>query len=224
MSTRMRGMSDTSDTEEGVGRQRLSFGEAVAGTPGLIALIVMALAGIAVAVYLITVEAEHVPLICSTSGLVDCANVLGSRYSRVPFTTVPITIPGLLWFVVSGALAAFALVRVRRGLAEPPRLRLAQFLWSAAGMVFVLYLVYAEIVQLHRICAWCTVIHALTLATFLLTLQRLQQPETLYLSSQSARAKRVAPHPSARNVRGRGTTHGAAPSRRSLARSRGRHQ
>ncbi|MGZ3639759.1 MAG: vitamin K epoxide reductase family protein [Ktedonobacterales bacterium] len=221
MSTRMRGVSDMGDVA--MERQRrMSFGEAVAGAPGLIALIAMAVAGIAIAVYLITVEADHVPLICSSSGLVDCASVLNSSYSRVPFTNVPITVPGLLWFVGSGALAGFALVRLRQGRAEPPRLRLAQFLWSAAGMVFVLYLVYAEIVQLHRICAWCTVIHVLTLLTFLLTLQRLQQPDAAYHTTRPAR---VNPHPSARNARGRaggGARHGAVPSRRALARTRRR--
>ncbi len=229
MSTRMRGVSDASGTaEEAAGRQRLSFGEAVTGTHGLIALIVMALAGIAIAIYLITVEADHVTLICSTNGVVDCANVLSSSYSRVPFTRVPITVPGVLWFVVSGALAGVALVRVRRGLGEPPRLRLAQFVWSAAGMAFVLYLVYAEIVQLHRICAWCTVIHVLTLATLLLTLHRLQQAETTAaFASGTVRMPRVNPHPSARNARGRaggGAGHGAIPSRRALARARGRRQ
>lgn len=214
-------MSDTA-----MERRRMSFGEAVTGAPGLIALIVMAVAGIAIAVYLITVEAKNVPLLCSSSGVVDCASVLNSSYSRVPFTNVPITVPGLLWFVGSGALAAFGLVRLRQGRAEPPRLRLAQFLWSAAGMVFVLYLVYAEIVQLHRICAWCTVIHVLTLLVFLLTLQRLQQPDAGYVATRAARPARVNPHPSARNVRGKasggGARHGAVPSRRALARTRRR--
>lgn len=222
----MRGVSDMSDTAEGAGR-RLSFGEAVAGAPGLIALIVMAVAGIAIAIYLITVEAENVPLLCSSTGLVDCASVLNSSYSRVSFTSVPITVPGLLWFVGSGALAGFGLMRLRQGRAEPQRLRLAQFLWSAAGLVFVLYLVYAEIVQLHRICAWCTVIHVLTLLTFLLTLQRLQQPDGAYLGAGAARPARVNPHPSARNARGKvngGAGHGAVPSRRALARTRGRRQ
>jgi uncharacterized membrane protein len=218
-----------SGTVEGeMGRQRLRFGEAAVGTPGLIALIVMALAGIAIAIYLITVEADHVALICSTNGVVDCANVLSSSYSRVPFTRVPITVPGVLWFVVSAALAGVALVRVRRGLGESTRLRLAQFVWAAAGMVFVLYLVYAEIVQLHRICAWCTVIHALTLATLLLTLQRLQQAETTAsFASRDIWVPRVNPHPLARNARGRAggrAGHGAVPSRRALARSRGRRQ
>src|SRR6185437_5059799 len=42
-------------------------------------------------------------------------------------------------------------------------------------MAFVLYLVYAEIVLLHTLCEWCTVVHLLTFATFLLALNRWQQ-------------------------------------------------
>ena len=223
----MRGVSNTSGMAQEEGR-RLRFGEAAAGIPGAIALIVMALAGIGVAIYLITVEAGNAPLICSTTGVVDCASVLNSSYSRVPLTHIPITVPGLLWFVVSGGLAAFGLMRARQGRAEPERLRLAQLAWSAVGMVFVLYLVYAEIVVLHRICAWCTVIHALTLATLLLTVYRLQQPQAgAYGAARTARTARVNPHASARNARGKaggGASHGAAPSRRTLARSRGRQR
>jgi hypothetical protein len=54
-------------------------------------------------------------------------------------------------------------------------LRQAHLLWSALGMLFVLYLVYAEIVALHSLCEWCTVVHLLTFATFLLALNRWQQ-------------------------------------------------
>ena len=214
--------TDRTNTVEEKRYWRLNFGEAAASNPGLIALIVMALAGIAVAIYLITVEADNVPLICSTSGLVDCASVLKSSYSRVPFTKVPITVPGLLWFVVSGGLAVVALVRGRRGLDELPRLRLSQFLWSAVGLLFVLYLVYAEIVQLHRICAWCTVIHGLTLLTFLLTLHRLQHPAVAELSPRLGDARRAIVHPSARGINSRTgrTAHGAVPSRRAVNRAR----
>jgi uncharacterized membrane protein len=35
-------------------------------------------------------------------------------------------------------------------------------------MLSVFYLVYAEIVALHKVCAWCTVIHVTILAMLLL--------------------------------------------------------
>jgi uncharacterized membrane protein len=41
-------------------------------------------------------------------------------------------------------------------------------------MLTVLYLVYAEIVQIHNICLWCTALHLLILVMFLLTLLQLR--------------------------------------------------
>lgn len=143
--------------------------------PDLVALIAMAVLGIGISVYLTTVHYAKVPLVCNTTGIIDCAAVTSSKYSLVPGTTIPITVPGLLWFLASGALAAVALAALVRGEAEPERLRLAHAIWGALGMIFVLYLVFAEIVLLHRICEWCTVVHILTLLTFLIVLNRLQR-------------------------------------------------
>jgi uncharacterized membrane protein len=141
----------------------------------LAALLLMAVAGLAIGVYLTLEHYAKAPLVCSTSGLVDCAPVLSSPYSVVPGTQIPITIPGMAWFLVSGALAFVGLRAAARAVPEPPRLRTWQLAWSGAGLLFVLYLVYAEIVQLHRICAWCTGVHLLTLVTFLVALVRWQE-------------------------------------------------
>lgn len=145
-----------------------------ASQPGLTSIIVMALAGITISGYLTAVHYTHAQLACPTTGVINCEAVTSSAYSVVPGTAIPITIPGIVWFVVSGGLAGVALVRVWQGLPELPLLRLAQLLWGAAGLLFVLYLVYAEIVVLHKICVWCTVIHLLTLGTFLVALARWQ--------------------------------------------------
>jgi uncharacterized membrane protein len=143
--------------------------------PDLVALIAMAVVGIGISVYLTSVHYAKVPLVCNTTGVIDCAAVTSSKYSLVPGTQVPITVPGLLWFVVSGALAAVALAALVRGQTEPARLRIAHLIWGALGMAFVLYLVFAEIVLLHRICEWCTVVHLMTLLTFLIVLNRFQR-------------------------------------------------
>jgi uncharacterized membrane protein len=142
--------------------------------PDLAAVILMAVAGLGISVYLTTVHYAKVPLYCNTTGIINCAAVTTSRYSVVPFTQIPITIPGMLWFVVSGGLAVVALAAMARGEVEPARLRLAHVAWGALGLLFVLYLVYAEIVVLHQICEWCTVVHLLTLATFLVVANRWQ--------------------------------------------------
>ena len=143
--------------------------------PDLAALVAMALAGLAISVYLTTVHYAHVPLLCSAGGIVNCTQVTTSVYSVVPGTQIPITIPGMLWFLVSGGLASAAWrMQARTGVA-PARLGLAHLGWGAIGLVTVLYLVYIEIVRLHAICEWCTAVHMLTLLTFLVALYRVQQ-------------------------------------------------
>ncbi len=141
-----------------------------------VAIILMALAGVGIAIYLTTVHYAKVPLICSTTGLIDCAGVTTSQYSVVPGTTIPITIPGIGWFLVSMGIAVAFLACRRRGEQPPERLRQAQLVWSALGLLSIFYLIYAEIVKLHRICEWCTGVHALILATFLVVLYRWQTP------------------------------------------------
>jgi uncharacterized membrane protein len=140
---------------------------------GQILILLLSLLGAGIAIYLTAVHYEHTPLICSTNGLIDCARVLSSSYSLIPGTTVPITIPGLGWCVVSGALAFIGL----RLASSHHWLSITQLLWSFVGIVTALYLVYVEIVRLHTICAWCTALHVVILCMFLITLAQLQQPE-----------------------------------------------
>jgi uncharacterized membrane protein len=181
---------------------------------GLAALIGMAVVGFAVSIYLTTVHYAGVAPICSTTGVVDCARVTSSQWSVVPGTQLPITIPGMLWFAVSGGLA-FVLLRARaRGAAEDPRARQAQLVWGALGLLTVLYLVYVEIVKLHRLCEWCTVVHLLTFASFLIILNRMQQPlAALTRAPQRSSAQRAAPRaPGESGTRGSRQTNGRAGS------------
>lgn len=143
--------------------------------PGLVAMLLMALVGLGISIYLTTIHYQGVAPLCNTTGVIDCARVTSSEYSVLPGTPIPITIPGMIWFVVSGGMALVALLAIWRNRLEPPQLRLAHLLWGAVGLLFVLYLVYAEIVALRRLCEWCTVVHLLTFATFLLALNRWQQ-------------------------------------------------
>ena len=75
----------------------------------LFAILVMAVIGLGISIYLTTVHYANAPLVCSSGGIVSCSEVTRSSYSVVPGTSWPITIPGMLWFVVSGALAAAVL-------------------------------------------------------------------------------------------------------------------
>ena len=146
-----------------------------------ILLLILSLIGAGIAIYLTVVHYENVPLICSASGIVDCAHVLSSSYSVVPSTTIPITVPGLGWCVISAVLAII-------GLRLQPVslwLRVTQFALSLSGILVVLYLVYVEIVRLHTICAWCTGLHVVILVMFLITLVQLQEPQADVLRSST---------------------------------------
>ena len=179
-------MSDTSPTS----KASRSLGALVRQQPLLVAMVVAAVAGVGISIYLTTIHYAHVAPACTVTGIINCSNVLKSHFSTVPGTSVPITIPGMIWFLVSGGLAMMGLVSVWRGQDEPERLRLYQLVWAAGGMLFVLYLVYAEIVQLHNICEWCTGVHVLTLVTFILAWYRFTEDSRLRLDSVSLSDRR----------------------------------
>src|SRR6266567_2263332 len=145
-------------------------------------LLALSLLGVGIAIYLTSVHYENVPLVCSESGLINCARVISSAYSVVPGTTLPITIPGFGWCVVSASLAIAGLF-VTTGLWQR-RIRIAQFAWALSGLLIVLYLVYVEIVRLHTICAWCTALHVLILVIFLVTLVQLQSQSPAELEAE----------------------------------------
>lgn len=127
-------------------------------------LFVLALVGAGIAIYLTTVHYEQVPLLCSSQGLVNCERVISSSYSVVPGTTIPITIPGLVWFAVTALLAVLEARRRWRWMVR------AELAWTILGMMAVLYLVYVEVVLLRTLCAWCTAVHALVFLSLLVAI------------------------------------------------------
>src|SRR5690349_4626158 len=109
----------------------------IQGSVGQILLLLFAMVGIGISVYLTILHYENVLPICTNNGVINCARVLSSPYSLVPGTAIPITVPGLGWCLVSALLAILGL----RLAWQPGWLRLAQLLWSLVGIVSVLYLV-----------------------------------------------------------------------------------
>jgi uncharacterized membrane protein len=138
---------------------------------GQIALLALSVIGAIISIYLTITHYDKQTLVCATGGLINCERVLSSSYSLVPGTNLPISIPGLLWFCALGALALFAwrVWPARRALL------LAEVAWSALGLLSALYLVYAEIVRLDAICAWCTSLHVIILVTLIISALLLQQ-------------------------------------------------
>jgi uncharacterized membrane protein len=137
---------------------------------GLLLIGLAAVAGLGTSGYLTLTHYQAVPLACPSGGVVDCALVTQSRYGVLPGTGVPISVPGLVFFAASLALAVLA---ARAGERRQALLALLAA-WCAGGLLVVLYLVYVEIVLLRRICEWCTATHALVLLMLLIALSRLQ--------------------------------------------------
>src|SRR5690242_8085884 len=121
---------------------------------GQMALLLLSFFGAAIASYLTLVHYTHVTLLCSASGVINCEHVLSSSYGLVPETSIPTAAAGILWFLVGAALplASWLMWPEKRSL------RLAELIWAILGMLVVLYLVYVELVLVHAICIWCTVV------------------------------------------------------------------
>ena len=123
----------------------------------------ISLAGIGISIYLLIVHYQPSALVCSTNGVVDCEKVLTSPQSVI--FGIPVPVYGLAFFVAMTALSLPAAWRSRsRWLA---RARLAAVV---VGIGMVIYLISQEALTLHAICLWCTSVHVLTFALFLIVI------------------------------------------------------
>ena len=138
------------------------------------ALLAMAAIGLAISAYLTTLHYAGASPVCANGGAFHCTAVTSSTYSLVPGTGIPVTVPGMIWFIVSGGLAARSLRCTRLGLPEPAWLRPGHAVWGGLGLLSVLYLVYAEVVLLHYICEWCTGVHILVFLSLVVAVVRLR--------------------------------------------------
>jgi uncharacterized membrane protein len=125
--------------------------------------LVLSLAGLGVSIYLTIAHYTSTSILaCSAKGFVDCAKVTTSSQSMV-FGVLPVAVLGLAFYVFMVAV-------------NSPwgwRFRIPLVWWARLGSVvvgigFVLYLVYAEIIQIGNICLWCTSVHVITFLLFAL--------------------------------------------------------
>jgi uncharacterized membrane protein len=117
--------------------------------------------GLGASIYLTIAHFDtHVSLVCSDKGVVNCEEVTTSSWSEV-FGVLPVAVLGLAFYVFLTATNSPWAWRWQQRL---PAIRWARLGSLVVGMVFVLYLIYAE-TQIGAICLWCTSVHV---ATFLL--------------------------------------------------------
>jgi uncharacterized membrane protein len=124
----------------------------------------IAVAGFCIAAYL---TYEHfsgsTSLACPDTGRINCAKVTSSRYSTV--LGVPVAVLGLLFFAsMIGLMSPQAWRSRRQGVTW------SRWIGVTLGLLFVFYLVWAELYQVGSICLWCTAVHALTFVLFVIVL------------------------------------------------------
>ncbi|HZT97655.1 MAG TPA: vitamin K epoxide reductase family protein [Chloroflexota bacterium] len=137
----------------------------LAVAPAAWALLVLALIGLGISIFLTGEHYAGVIPACQKTGPINCGAVLTSSYSTVGNTNIPITVPGMLWFIVSGGLAAAAVVFAVKRQPAPEWLVPLHMVWSLVGLAFVLYLIYVEAFRLHEVCEWCSGVHLLVILT-----------------------------------------------------------
>ncbi len=123
----------------------------------------LSLAGLGMSIYM-TIAHYTSPsiLVCSNKGFIDCAKVTTSPESMV-FNVFPVAVLGLVFYVFMTAInTPWAW---RSGI---PAIWWARLGGIITGMGFVLYLIYAEIIQIGNICLDCTTVHLITFLLFVL--------------------------------------------------------
>jgi len=120
----------------------------------------LSLAGVGVAIYLTLAHyTKGITLACPATGAINCEAVTTSSESVV--FGIPVAVLGLVYFVPMLALSLPWAWRTSVRLVAGARLAA-----SVVGIGFVFYLVYAELFEIQKICLWCTSVHVLTFALF----------------------------------------------------------
>lgn len=120
----------------------------------------LTLIGLAISLYLTVAHYSHeISPVCAENAAIDCAAVTSSEYSE--FLGIPLPVLGMGFFVGFGAL-----ITPRAWRSEKPILRRGRLCAALAGVVFVVYLVSAELIVLRKICLWCTAVHIVTVLLF----------------------------------------------------------
>jgi uncharacterized membrane protein len=123
----------------------------------------LSLAALGVSIYLTIVHYTSPRLLaCSANGTINCEKVISSAQSMV-FGVFPVAVLGLAFYVFMVA------VNTPWAWRSPlPVIWWARLGGIVAGIGFVLYLLYAELIQIGNICLWCTGVHVITFLLFVL--------------------------------------------------------
>lgn len=124
---------------------------------------ILIIAGLADASYLALSELNGVPLLCPSSGFVNCAAVISSVYANV--FGIPLAYAVLSWFVIALLLfLAARAVKVLKNVCD------FWYLVGIGGTLYSLVSMYA----IREICVYCLVLDAILILIFSLTVYKLK--------------------------------------------------
>ncbi|MHB1929256.1 MAG: vitamin K epoxide reductase family protein [Acidimicrobiales bacterium] len=130
---------------------------ALAGVP-------VCVAGLGLAAYLTVVHFQGAAPACPLGGgIVNCSAVVTSRWSAI--LGIPVPVYGLAFFV-----GMLPLQTPRAWRSAQPLIRRGRMAAAAIGVGMILWLIYAELFLVGKICIDCTTVHVLTFALFCTTL------------------------------------------------------
>lgn len=143
------------------------------GPKWLVLFIVFSVVGIfSSAVVLYTYYYLHTaPPLCTSGGAnsgspfpgvtINCLKVLSSPYAEV--ADVPLDVLAIVWFIIN-IMMAIAYDRVPGSVAN--KLLNVLMYWRFLGLAVIPYLLYVEFVILHALCLYCTIMHSMIIADF----------------------------------------------------------
>lgn len=123
---------------------------------------ILSLGGLGVSIYLTIAHFNTaVTLACPATSTVNCQKVTTSPESYA--FGIPVAVLGLAFYVFLAVVNSPWAWRITW-----PPLRWARVGSMVVGILFVLYLIYAELFSIGAICLWCTSVHVITFALFVL--------------------------------------------------------
>jgi uncharacterized membrane protein len=123
----------------------------------------------------------------SDTGLVGCSAsgdpcVLVQNSSQAYIFGIPVAVFGLVFYVFMVGICLPQAWRSAR-----PLVRRARLASVVIGMVFVLYLIYAELVEIGQLCPYCTSVHIITFLLFSVIVFQATASSRLLASAHQAR-------------------------------------
>ena len=123
---------------------------------------VLSIGGLGVSIYLTIAHFNtSVTLACPATSTVNCEKVTTSPQSYA--FGIPVAVLGLAFYVFLAVVNSPWVWRMTW-----PPIRWARVGSMVVGILFVLWLVYAELFKIGAICLWCTSVHVMTFALFVL--------------------------------------------------------